>query len=54
MSRLILLVLVIVAAAFIGHALIHSFFPWLLLALAVFLLLRNGPRRHHRHEHPNG
>jgi uncharacterized protein DUF1707 len=52
MSRLVLLSLIIVAAAFIGHALIHSFFPWLLLALAVFLFLRNGPRRHH-HNHTN-
>jgi Domain of unknown function (DUF1707) len=53
MSRLVLLILIIVAAAFIGHALIHSFFPWLLIALAVFLFLRNGPRRHHHHNHTN-
>src|SRR5690348_11925818 len=42
MSRLIVVILIIIAAAFIGHALIHSFFPWLLLALAVFLFLRSG------------
>lgn len=54
MSRLVLLILIIVAAAFIGHALIHSFFPWLLLALAVFLFLRHGPRhQHHNHNHDN-
>lgn len=53
MSRLVLLILIIVAAAFIGHALIHSFFPWLLLAVAVFLILRNGPRHRHHHNHTN-
>jgi len=36
-----------VAAALLGQALIHSFFPWLLLAVVAFLWLRNGPRRHH-------
>lgn len=52
MSRLVLLILIIVAAAFIGHALIHSFFPWLLIAVAVFLWLRYSPRRQH-HNHTN-
>ncbi len=54
MSRIILLILIIVAAAVVGHALIHSFFPWVLLALAVFLWLRYSPRQHHRrHDHTN-
>jgi hypothetical protein len=52
MSRLVLLILIIVAAAFIGHALIHSFFPWLLIGVAVFLWLRYSPRRQH-HNHTN-
>jgi len=49
MYRLIVLILIIVAAALLGQALIHSFFPWLLLlAVVAFLWLRNGPgRRHH-------
>ncbi len=47
MSRFVLLILIIVAAALLGQALIHSFFPWLLLAVVAFLWLRNGPRRHH-------
>jgi hypothetical protein len=54
MSRILLLILIVLAAAFIGHALIHSFFPWLLLGLAVFLWLRYSPRQHHhRHDHTN-
>ena len=47
MYRLVVLILIIVAAALLGQALIHSFFPWLLLAVVAFLWLRNGPRRHH-------
>jgi hypothetical protein len=47
MYRLVLLILIIVAAALLGQALLHSFFPWLLLAVVAFLWLRNGPRRHH-------
>src|SRR5258708_7895339 len=47
MSRLVLLILIIVAAAVLGQALLHSFFPWLLLAVVAFLWLRNGPRRDH-------
>ncbi len=51
MYRLVLLIFIIVAAAFVGHALIHSFFPWLLLALALFLWLRRTPsHRHHNHD----
>lgn len=46
--RALVLVAVIAAAAVIGHILVHSFFPWLLIALLAFLWLRNGPR-HRRH-----
>jgi hypothetical protein len=53
MSRILLLIVIVLAAAFIGHALIHSFFPWLLLALAVFLWLRYSPRHHHHHDRSN-
>lgn len=45
MYRPILLILIIVAAALLGQALIHSFFPWLLLVVVAFLWLRNSPRR---------
>jgi hypothetical protein len=47
MYRLVLLILIIVAAAVLGQALLHSFFPWLLVAVVAFLWLRNSPRRHH-------
>jgi hypothetical protein len=48
MYRLVLLILILVAAALLGQALIHSFFPWLLIAVIAFLWLRNSPRhRHH-------
>jgi len=47
MFRILVIVLIIVAAAVIGQALIHSFFPWLLLGLVAFLWLRH--RESHRH-----
>src|SRR5215813_13206540 len=48
MSRIVLLILIVVAAALLGQALIHSFFPWLLvLAIVAFLFLRNSDRRRH-------
>lgn len=54
MSRLFLLILIVVAAAILGHALIHSFFPWLLIGVGVFLWLRYNPRRqHHNHSNTN-
>lgn len=46
MYRLVLVILIIVAAALLGQALLHSFFPWLLLGVVAFLWLRNSPRRH--------
>ena len=48
MSRLVLIIVIIVAAAVIGQALIHSFFPWILIALVAFLWLRHHERTHHR------
>jgi Flp pilus assembly protein TadB len=48
MYRLFVLILIVVAAALLGQALIHSFFPWLLLvAVVAFLWLRNSARRRH-------
>ena len=47
MFRILVIVLIVVAAAVIGQALIHSFFPWLLLGLVAFLWLRH--RESHRH-----
>ena len=48
MYRLFVLILIVVAAALLGQALIHSFFPWLLLlAVVAFLWLRNSDRRRH-------
>ena len=48
MSRLVLIIVIIVAAAVIGQALIHSFFPWLLIALVAVLWLRHHERSRHR------
>ncbi len=53
MSKILLLILIIVGAAILGHALMHSFFPWLLLGVALFLWLRYSPRRQHHHNHTN-
>src|SRR5262245_4357716 len=53
MYKLVLLVIIVIAAAVIGNALMHSFFPWLLLGLVLFLWLRNGPRRHHANHNHN-
>jgi uncharacterized protein DUF1707 len=47
MFRIAIIVLIIVAAAVIGQALVHSFFPWLLLGLIAFLWLRH----HESHRH---
>ena len=47
MFRIAIIVLIIVAAAVIGQALVHSFFPWLLLGLIAFLWLRH--HENHRH-----
>ena len=46
--RILFLVLVILVAAAAGEALAHSYLPWLLIAMLVFLWLRYGPRQHRR------
>jgi hypothetical protein len=47
MFRILIIVLIVVAAAFIGQALVHSFFPWLLVGVIAFLWLRH----HESHRH---
>lgn len=44
-GRIILLALLVVIAVSIAQAFVHLYFFWILLALAVFLLLRRGPLR---------
>jgi len=48
MYRIAIIVLIIVAAAVIGQALVHSFFPLLLLGLIAFLWLRHHESHRHR------
>jgi DUF1707 SHOCT-like domain len=48
MPRILMLVLLVVAAVIIGHVLTHWFFPWLLVGIVAFLLLRHHERSHHR------
>jgi uncharacterized protein DUF1707 len=48
MFRIAIVILIIVAAAVIGQALVHSFFPWLLLGLIAFLWLRHHESHRHR------
>jgi hypothetical protein len=42
------LVLVVAAAAVLGHVLVQSFLPWLVIALLAVLWLRRSPQRHQR------
>jgi hypothetical protein len=46
-QRLGFLVLVIVSAAIVGHALMDFYIPWLLIGLLAFLWLWRGPWHHH-------
>ncbi len=46
--RIFILVLLVVAAVILGHLLAQWFFPWLLLGIVAFLLLRHHERSHHR------
>ena len=46
--RVLWLVLVIVIAAAVGHALAHSYLPWLLIGLLAFGWLRHGRSQHRR------
>jgi DUF1707 SHOCT-like domain len=48
LPRLVFLVLVIVFAAMVGHALMHFYIPWLLIGLLAFLWLWRGPWHQHR------
>jgi hypothetical protein len=48
MYRIAMLVLIVLVAAAIGHFLVHSFVPWLLLGLIAFLWLRNHESHRHR------
>jgi hypothetical protein len=48
LHRVVFLALIVVLAAGVGHALAHSFFPWLLIGLLAFLWLRFGPGQHRR------
>ncbi len=43
LRRVLFLVLVIVLAAVVGHALAHLYIPWLLIGVLVFLWFRYGP-----------
>lgn len=51
-SRLLGLAALIVIAAIVGHALVHMFIPWILLAVVVVVWLRRSPRRRHHHAPP--
>jgi hypothetical protein len=46
--RFLVLLLVVVLAAAVGHVLMRSAIPWLLIGLLAFLWLRRGPRQQHR------
>jgi len=46
--RIFMLVLLVVAAVILGHLLAQWFFPWLLIGIVAFLLLRHHERSHHR------
>ncbi len=48
MYRIAMLVLIVLVAAAIGHFLVHSFVPWLLLGLIAFLWLRHHESHRHR------
>jgi hypothetical protein len=49
-SGVLLLLLVVVVAVMAGQFVVHFWFPWLLVGLAVFLLLRHGGHHHHQHD----
>ena len=46
--RIFMLVLLVVAAVILGHLLAQWFFPWLLIGVVAYLLLRHHERSHHR------
>ena len=47
LDRVLFFVFVVVAAIVLGHALVHSFLVWVLVALIALLVLRNGVGRRH-------
>src|SRR5215472_9158559 len=48
LHRILFLAFVVAVTVWAAHALMHSLVVWLLVALVVFLVLRDGPRRHRR------
>ncbi len=44
-SYVLMLAFVVVATIFVAHSLMHSFVPWLLIAVLAFLWLRNEQQR---------
>ncbi|HVB46413.1 MAG TPA: DUF1707 domain-containing protein [Streptosporangiaceae bacterium] len=48
LPRILFLALVVVIAAVATRPLLHSVFPWLLIAVVAFLWLHDGRRRHRR------
>ena len=46
--RILELVLIIVVAVIVWHALVHSFIPWLLIGIIAILWLLYGPRHRRR------
>jgi hypothetical protein len=48
LQRVLFLALIVVIAVGVGHAMAHFYFPWLMIALLVFLWLRFGPGQHRR------
>lgn len=42
--RVLFLFLILVIAAALGHTLLHWYFPWLLIGLLAFIVLRHTPR----------
>lgn len=48
LHRLVFLAFVVAVTVFVAHALTHSLIWWLLLALVIALVLRDGPRRFRR------
>lgn len=48
LRRILFLAFVVAVTIFVAHALMHSVLWWLLIALIVFLVLRDGPRRRRR------
>jgi Domain of unknown function (DUF1707) len=45
--RIFMLALLVIAAIILGHILAQWFFPWVLLAIVAYLLLRHHERSHH-------